>query len=166
MPELWKLLLFIFMALGQFMAIFDIQIVASSVSDVQAGLAASRDEASWIQTAYLMAEIVMIPLSGWLSRVMSTRWLFTLSAGGFTVASAACGLSWNIDFMIAARAVQGFIGGAMVPTAFATGFALFQDRRLALITTVLGLLGLWRPLSVLHSAGGSRRRYLGAGCSS
>jgi DHA2 family multidrug resistance protein len=146
MPMIRKIVLFTAMAFGQFMAILDIQIVASSLSNIQAGLAASPSEASWIQTAYLMAEIVMIPLSGWLARVLSTRWLFTVSAGGFTLASAACGLAWNIDSMIASRAVQGFIGGAMVPTAFATGFALFQGKRQALIPTVLGLLGTLAPV--------------------
>ena len=121
MPESRKLLIFSLMALGQFMALLDIQVVASSVSDIQAGLAAAPDEASWIQTAYLMAEIVMIPLSGWLSRAFSTRWLFTASAAGFTLASVACGFAWNIESMIVGRAIQGFLGGAMIPTVFATG---------------------------------------------
>src|SRR5277367_5389688 len=82
-----KMLLFAFMALGMFMALLDTQIVASSISDIQSGLAAAPDESSWVQTAYLMAEIVMIPLSGWLSRAFSTRWLFTASAASFTIAS-------------------------------------------------------------------------------
>ena len=64
------------MVLGMFMAILDIQIVSASIADIQAGLAASPDEASWVQTSYLIAEIVMIPLSGWLSRLLSTRVLF------------------------------------------------------------------------------------------
>ena len=76
------------MAVGMFMAILDIQIVSASISDIQAGLAASPDEASWVQTSYLIAEIVMIPLSGFLSRMLSTRVLFTISAAGFTAASA------------------------------------------------------------------------------
>ena len=70
------------MVLGMFMAILDIQIVSASISDIQAGLAASPDEASWVQTSYLIAEIVMIPLSGWLSRLLSTRVLFVASALG------------------------------------------------------------------------------------
>src|SRR5882757_2417280 len=114
-----KLLLFCLMALGQFMALLDTQIVAASISEIQAGLAAAPDESSWIQTAYLMAEIVMIPLAGWLSRAFSTRWLFTVSAAGFTLASLACGMAWSIESMIVARAFQGFLGGAMIPTAFA-----------------------------------------------
>ncbi|HEY8614553.1 MAG TPA: MFS transporter, partial [Roseomonas sp.] len=64
---------FMTMVLGMFMAILDIQIVSASISDIQAGLAASPDEASWVQTSYLIAEIVMIPLSGFLSRLLSTR---------------------------------------------------------------------------------------------
>ena len=62
------------------MAILDIQIVASSLSEIQAGISASREEISWVQTSYLIAEVVMIPLSGWLSHVLSTRVLFTVSA--------------------------------------------------------------------------------------
>ena len=66
------------------MAILDIQIVSASLSEIQAGLSASADEISWVQTSYLIAEVIMIPLSGMLSRVLSTRWMFTISAGGFT----------------------------------------------------------------------------------
>jgi DHA2 family multidrug resistance protein len=145
MSDSRKLLLFCLMALGQFMALLDTQIVAASISDVQAGLAAAPDESSWIQTAYLMAEIVMIPLSGWLSRAFSTRWLFTASAAAFTLASIACGCAWNIQSMIVARAVQGFVGGAMIPTVFATGYALFTGKKRALIPATLGMLSSLAP---------------------
>ena len=64
MPTARKFLIFGVMAFGQFMALFDIQIVSASLNEVQAGLAAGPDEVSWVQTAYLMAELVMIPLSG------------------------------------------------------------------------------------------------------
>ena len=77
------------MVVGMFMAILDIQIVSASITEIQAGLAASPDEAAWVQTSYLIAEIVMIPLSGWLSRLLSTRVLFTISALGFTAVLAA-----------------------------------------------------------------------------
>ena len=140
-----KLLLFGLMALGQFMALLDTQIVAASLSDIQAGLASAPDESSWVQTAYLIGEIVMIPLSGWLSRAFSTRWLFTASAASFTVASIVCGFAWNIDSMITARAIQGFVGGAMIPTVFATGYALFTGKKRALIPATLGLLSSLAP---------------------
>jgi MFS transporter, DHA2 family, multidrug resistance protein len=145
MPERRKLLIFLLMALGQFMALLDIQIVASSVAEISAGLAAAPDEASWIQTAYLMAEIVMIPLSGVLSRAFSTRWLFTASAAGFTLASIGCGFATNIETMILMRAIQGFVGGAMIPTVFATGFALFPGPKQAFIAAILGMSGSLAP---------------------
>src|SRR6186713_1540040 len=81
---------FLAMVFGMFMAILDIQIVSASLSEIQAGLSASSDEISWVQTAYLIAEVVMIPLSGFLARLLSTRVLFTVAAAGFTVASALC----------------------------------------------------------------------------
>jgi DHA2 family multidrug resistance protein len=140
-----KFLLFALMAIGQFMALLDTQIVAASISDIQAGLAAAPDESSWVQTAYLIGEIVMIPLSGWLSRAFSTRWLFTASAASFTIASMACGFAWNINAMITARAIQGFVGGAMIPTVFATGFALFTGKKRAMVPAVLGLLSSLAP---------------------
>src|SRR5690349_20763134 len=94
-----KLLIFAIMAFGQFMALLDIQIVAASLNSIQAGLNAGPDEIAWVQTAYLLAEIVMIPLAAFLSQAFSTRWLFTLSAGLFTVSSLLCGLAWDINSM-------------------------------------------------------------------
>jgi DHA2 family multidrug resistance protein len=145
MSDRRKFILFALMAIGQFMALLDTQIVAASISDIQAGLAAAPDESSWVQTAYLIGEIVMIPLSGWLSRAFSTRWLFTASAASFTIASMVCGFAWNIQSMIAARAIQGFVGGAMIPTVFATGYALFSGKKRALIPAILGLLSSLAP---------------------
>src|SRR5882672_3703774 len=111
MPSARKYLIFGVMAFGQFMALIDIQIVAASLDDVQAGLSAGPDEISWIQTGYLMAELVMIPFAAFLAQALSTRWLFTLSAGLFVVSSALCGLAWDIDSLIAFRVIQGFVGG-------------------------------------------------------
>src|SRR3984893_10255682 len=81
---------FVAMAVGMFLAILDTQIVASSLPEIQTGLGISLNQLSWVQTAYLMAEIVAIPLTGWLSRVMSTRGAFLASICGFTGASLAC----------------------------------------------------------------------------
>ena len=105
LSERQKLFAVLAMAFGMFMALIDIQIVASSLAEIQAGLAATADEISEIQTSYLVAEVIMIPLSGWFSRMLSTRWLFTLSAAGFTAASAACACAWNIESMIVFRAI-------------------------------------------------------------
>ena len=79
------------MCFGMFMAFLDIQIVSSSLAEIQAGLSASADEIPWVQTSYLIAEVIAIPLSGFLSRALGTRILFAISAAGFTLASIMCG---------------------------------------------------------------------------
>ncbi len=140
-----KFLLFGTMAFGTFMAFLDIQIVAASLNDVQAGLSAGPDEISWVQTAYLMAELVMIPFSAYLAQAMSTRWLFALSAALFTLSSVLCGLAWNIESMFVFRAIQGFTGGAMIPTVFATGYTLFTGKQRMLIPAILGMVGVLAP---------------------
>jgi DHA2 family multidrug resistance protein len=143
--ELRRLIAFLSMVFGMFMAILDIQIVSASLTEIQAGLAASANEITWVQTAYLIAEVVMIPLSGYLSRAMGTRLLFTFSAGGFTVASLMCGLSTSINEMIAWRAIQGFIGGGMIPTVFATAYIIFPRSRMGLVTPLIGLVATLAP---------------------
>ena len=145
LPTSRKYLIFAIMAFGQFMALIDIQIVAASLNDVQAGLSAGPDEISWVQTGYLMAELVMIPFSAFLANALSTRWLFALSAGLFTVASALCGMATDINSMIAFRIIQGFVGGAMVPTVFATGFAMFSGPQRAMIPAILGVVSVLAP---------------------
>ncbi|MBF0356166.1 MAG: DHA2 family efflux MFS transporter permease subunit [Alphaproteobacteria bacterium] len=136
---------FLAMVVGMFMAILDIQIVSSSLSEIQAGLSAGRDEISWVQTSYLIAEVVMIPLSGWLARVFSTRWLFLGSVLTFTLSSAACALAWDIDSMIVFRALQGFLGGAMIPTVFASAFMIFPKERMPMISVLIGLVATMAP---------------------
>lgn len=145
LSESRKLGIFAIMAFGQFMALLDTQIVAASLNSIQAGLSAGPDEIAWVQTAYLMAEIVMIPLAAFLSQALSTRWLFTLSAVLFTVSSLMCGMAWSIQSMTVFRAIQGFVGGAMVPTVFATGFAMFSGKRRAMIPAILGLTSTLAP---------------------
>ncbi|MDO8607931.1 MAG: DHA2 family efflux MFS transporter permease subunit [Phaeospirillum sp.] len=136
---------FLAMVLGMFMAILDIQIVASSIAQIQAGIAASAEEVSWVQTSYLIAEVVMIPLSGWAARVVSTRYLFFASCITFTVASAACAFSWSIESMIVFRAIQGFLGGAMIPTVFASTYMIFPPRQQAGVSVVIGLVATMAP---------------------
>jgi len=131
---------FFSMAIGVFMAVLDIQIVASSLQEIQAGLSATQSEIAWVQTSYLIAEVIIIPLSGWLARVFSTRYLYVLSAGGFTLASLLCALAWNLPSMIVFRCLQGFLGGAMIPVTFTVIFILFPPRLQPAMTIVLGLI--------------------------
>lgn len=145
MPDRRKYLIFGIMAFGQFMALFDIQIVSASLNEVQAGLGAGPDEVSWVQTAYLMAELVMIPLSAYLGQAMSIRWLFACSAGLFTFSSLMCGLAWSMGSMIFFRALQGFTGGAMVPLVFSVGFMIFTGKQRAMIPAILGTVSVLAP---------------------
>ena len=140
-----RLLAFLAMCFGMFMAFLDIQIVSASLTEIQAGLAASQDEITWVQTSYLMAEVVAIPLSGFLSRVLGTRIMFAASAAGFTVASLMCGLSSSMSEMIVWRAIQGFLGGGMVPTVFASAYLIFPRSRMPMIVPMIGLVATLAP---------------------
>jgi DHA2 family multidrug resistance protein len=143
--EARRLIAFLTMVFGMFMAILDIQIVSASLTEIQAGLAASANEITWVQTAYLIAEVVMIPLSGYLSRALGTRILFAISAGGFTLASLMCGLCTSINEIIVWRAIQGFIGGGMIPTVFATAYLIFPRSRMGLVAPLIGLVATLAP---------------------
>ncbi len=136
---------FFSMAIGVFMAVLDIQIVASSLQEIQAGLSATKDEIAWVQTSYLIAEVIIIPLSGWLGRVFSTRYLYVISAGGFTIASLLCAFAWNLPSMIVFRCLQGFLGGAMIPMTFMVIFIIFPPRLQSAMTIVLGLIVTMAP---------------------
>lgn len=140
-----RLIAFMAMVFGMFMAILDIQIVSASLAEIQAGLSASADEVAWVQTSYLIAEVVMIPLSGFLSRMLSTRWLFAASAAGFTAMSFACAMSSSIEEMIVWRALQGFIGGAMIPTVFASAYTIFPREKQPVIAPIIGLVATLAP---------------------
>lgn len=123
--------------IGAFMAILNIQIVNASLADIQGAIGAGIDDGGWISTAYLVAEIIVIPLTGWLSRVFSIRTYLLANAILFLAFSAACALAQNLGQMIALRALQGFCGGVLIPVAFTititllpkakqpVGFALF-----------------------------------------
>lgn len=165
MPTAKKIFAFASMCVGMFIALIDIQIVSASLRDIGGGLSAGDDETVWVQTSYLIAEIIIIPLSGWLARVMSTRWLFAASAAGFTLMSLLCGWAWNIQSMIAFRALQGLAGGSMIPLVFTTAFAFFRANS--------GLLprrrsAAWPPSPlrwVQRWAAGSPKTTTGTGCS-
>src|SRR5205823_6863982 len=104
--------------MGAFMAVLNIQIVNASLANIQGGIGAGIDDGGWISTSYLIAEIVVIPLSGWLSQVFSVRIYLLTNAVLFLVFSATCALAQDLPQMIALRAVQGFTGGVLIPLAF------------------------------------------------
>ena len=133
------------MCLGMFMAILDIQVVATSLPDIRAALDIGADQMSWIQTAYLIAEIVAIPLTGFLTRVLGMRRLFVVALSIFVAASIGCAASGSLPVLIAWRALQGFSGGVLIPTVFCAVFLLFPAHRQDIATTIGGALAVLAP---------------------
>jgi DHA2 family multidrug resistance protein len=140
-----RLIAFLIMVFGMFMAILDIQIVSASLTEIQAGLSASATEVSWVQTSYLIAEVIAIPLSGFLSRALGTRLLFAISASGFTFASFLCGFASSIEQMILWRAIQGFLGAGMIPTVFASAYTVFPRTKFHIVGPIIGLVATLAP---------------------
>lgn len=140
-----RLIAFLIMVFGMFMSILDIQIVSASLTEIQAGLSASSTEVSWVQTAYLIAEVIAIPLSGFLSRALGTRLLFTISAAGFTISSFVCGFASSIEQMILWRALQGFLGAGMIPTVFASAYTVFPRSKIYIVGPIIGLVATLAP---------------------
>src|SRR5215475_4917791 len=140
-----RIVAFVIMVFGMFMSILDIQIVSASLSDIQAGLSASSTEVSWVQTAYLIAEVIAIPLSGFLSRALGTRLLFAISAAGFTFSSLLCGFATSSEEMIFWRAIQGFLGAGMIPTVFASAYTIFPRSKFHIVAPIIGLVATLAP---------------------
>src|SRR6266702_2466548 len=144
-PPLAAWIGFIAMCLGMFMAIHDIQIVATSLPAIQQALGFRPDQMSWIQTSYLIAEVIAIPLTGWLTRVLSLRGLFVTATTLFVIASAGCASSVGFASLVAGRVLQGFAGGVLIPIVFSAGFLLFSKRGETLATTIAGVLAVLAP---------------------
>ncbi|MBV8132523.1 MAG: DHA2 family efflux MFS transporter permease subunit [Alphaproteobacteria bacterium] len=128
------------MGTGLFMAIMDVQIVTSSLTQIQGGLSAGPDEIAWVQTSYLIADVVMVPLSGMMSRLLSTRVLFATATLGFTGASVLCATASSLGQMIVFRAMQGFSGGAMMPLVWPVIYAKFRGRQLATLIAIISVI--------------------------
>ena len=133
------------MCLGMFMAILDIQVVATSLPTIQRALGISQDAMSWIQTAYLIAEVIAIPLTGFFTRVLTLRWLFVVAVSLFTIASIGCAFSEGFAVLLVFRVVQGFSGGVLIPAVFSAVFLLFPSRLHAVATTIGGVVAVLAP---------------------
>jgi DHA2 family multidrug resistance protein len=136
---------FALMCLGMFMAILDIQVVATSLPTIQNALAISPDAMSWIQTSYLIAEITAIPLTGWLTRVLTLRWLFVIAIFIFTLTSVGCAFSGNFASLVTFRVFQGFAGGTLIPAVFSGIFLLFPARSHPIAGTIAGVMAVLAP---------------------
>jgi MFS transporter, DHA2 family, multidrug resistance protein len=133
------------MCIGMFMAILDVQIVATSLPNIQTALNIAPEQMSWVQTAYLIAEVIAIPLTGLLMRILTMRWHFVLVLAVFIFASLGCALSGSFASLIAWRVLQGFAGGTLIPAVFAAVFLLFPQRSQGIATTLAGVLAVLAP---------------------
>src|SRR5579872_5133746 len=108
--------------IGAFMAILNIQITNASLLNIEGGIGTGVDNGSWISTSYLIGEIVVIPLTDFLSRVFSFRRIMIGHAALFAAFSVACAFTHDLPSMIAMRSLQGFFGGVLIPMAFTLVF--------------------------------------------
>jgi DHA2 family multidrug resistance protein len=131
--------------LGAFMAVLNIQIVNASLADIQGAIGAGIDDGGWISTSYLIAEIVVIPLSGWLAQVFSVRLYLLTNAVLFLIFSAACALAQDLPQMIALRAVQGFTGGVLIPMAFTLIITLLPKAKQPIGLALFALSATFAP---------------------
>jgi len=131
--------------LGAFMAILDIQITNSSLRDILGSLSATQEEGSWISTAYLCAEIVVIPLTALLTQVFGLRGYIIGTTWLFLAFSTLCGVSWNLESMIIFRVLQGFTGGALIPMALTLVMAKLPPSKRAAGMAIFGLTATLAP---------------------
>ncbi|WP_233612239.1 DHA2 family efflux MFS transporter permease subunit [Corallococcus sp. AB045] len=128
------------------MSVLDISIVNVALSDIRASFGTPLDQIAWVSTGYMMANVVVIPMTGWLQRRFGYRKYFTFSIILFTVASVLCGLSWNLTSLVAFRILQGMGGGAIIPTSQAILFARYPREEHGMAGALFGLGAVTGPL--------------------
>jgi DHA2 family multidrug resistance protein len=131
--------------LGAFMAVLNIQIVNASLADIQGAIGAGIDDGGWISTSYLVAEIIVIPLTAWLAKVFSVRAYLLTNAILFLLFSAACAFAENLGQMIVLRAVQGFAGGVLIPMAFTIIITLLPKSKQPIGLAMFALSATFAP---------------------
>ena len=133
--------------LGSLMATLDTSIVSASLPTIQGEIGASPDEGTWISTAYLVAEIVMIPLAGFFDRLLGLRLFLIICTIGFVGFSVLCGLSDSLGVMIIGRVGQGFTGGAMIPTALTIVSTMLSPDQRAKGIALFGFTAVFGPVA-------------------
>jgi MFS transporter, DHA2 family, multidrug resistance protein len=131
--------------LGAFLAILNIQIVSSSLADIQGAIGAGADDGGWVMTSYLVAEIIVIPISGWLARVFSTRAYLLTNTFLFLVLTVACAFTTNLGQMIVVRAMQGFAGGVLIPLAFSIIMTRLPPSKHAIGLSIYSVSAIFAP---------------------
>lgn len=132
--------------IGSFMATLDISIVNAALPTIQGEVGASGTEGTWISTAYLVAEIIMIPLTGWFVRTLGLRNFLLICAVMFTAFSVVCGLSTSLTMMIIGRVGQGLAGGALIPTALTIVATRLPPSQQTMGTALFGMTVIMGPV--------------------
>ncbi|MES1188653.1 MAG: DHA2 family efflux MFS transporter permease subunit [Myxococcales bacterium] len=128
------------------MAMIDITIVNVALNDIRASFGTPMDQIGWVSTGYMMANIVIIPMTGWFQRRFGFKRYFAGSIALFTLASALCGLAWNLPSLVLFRALQGLGGGAIIPTAQSILFARYPRKEHGMAAALFGLGAITGPL--------------------
>jgi DHA2 family multidrug resistance protein len=128
------------------MAFLDISIVNVALNDIRANFGTPLDRIAWVSTAYAMANITIIPMSGWLLKRFGFRRYYTASILIFTAASVLCGLSWNLLSLVVFRILQGLGGGAIIPTSQSVLFSRYPERQHGMAGALFGLGAITGPL--------------------
>lgn len=139
--------------LGAFMAVLDIQITNSSIRDISGAIGATLDESSWISIAYLVPEIIVIPLTAWIASILGLRRYLIITSALFLLFSVLCGQAWSLGSMIVFRAGQGFFGGALIPLGFTAVLQMLPAAKQSIGFALFGLSAMFAP-SIGPSVGG------------
>ncbi len=132
--------------LGALMAFVDISIVSVALNDIRASFGTPIDQIAWISTGYMMANIVVIPMTGWFQRRFGYLRYFVASVALFTLSSALCGFAWNLPSLVLFRVLQGIGGGAIVPTVQNMLFARYPKAEHGMAAGLFGLGAITGPL--------------------
>ena len=154
-----NLFIFIIFLSGFILNVISVQIVSASFKDLQGVLGASIQQISYVMSASLIAEVIIIPFSGWLAKLLSTRVLFLISIGGFTFSCLGCALSTNFFFMVLFRGFQGFFGGAMLPIMTSSIYTLFSKKKTPFILSIAATFGI-SSIALGPMLGGFLTQYL------
>ncbi len=141
-----KVLITITAMMAALMSVLDISIVNVALSDIRASFGTPLDQIAWVSTGYAMANITVIPISGWFQRRYGFRKYFAASVLLFTVASALCGLAWNLPSLVVFRVIQGIGGGAIIPTAQNILFGRYPQKEHGMAGALFGLGSITGPL--------------------
>src|ERR1700690_2683665 len=128
------------------MAVLDISIVNVALNDIRASFGTPIDQIAWVSTGYMMANIVVIPMTGWFQRRLGFARYFSISVLVFTAASALCGLAWNLPSLVVFRILQGMGGGAIIPTSQAILFQRYPRAQHGMAAALFGLGAITGPL--------------------